>query len=187
VDVSTALAADLRCLLHVLGLSDLDLETSLRALRTDVSLVVPSFIGLVLTLEVDGQNVTLTSIDDVGTTNTIASSLRLPVTLTAAPSPGAEIVLYATAPGAFVDLAADLSYAPSAKEDELRLDDDLTPATLGSGLRGVTELALINRAIGLLIGRGHTPEEARAHLEGRAAQSRLKVFQVAAHLISALE
>jgi hypothetical protein len=187
VDISTALSVDLKNLLRVLDLSDLDLEKSLRALRYDVQLTVSSFVGLSMTLVVDGQSVTLTSMDDEEEGTPIVSSMNLPLTLTSGLSQGSRLVLYASKAGAFVDLAADLTYAMKVAPHELRLDQDLTPVSRRSGLIGVAELSMINRAVGLLIGRGHTPEEAREQLERKAVQARLGVYQVAAYLISMTE
>jgi hypothetical protein len=186
VDISTALSRDLKNLLRVLDLSDLDLEHSLNALRLDVALAVPSFVGLSMTIVVEGQPVTLTSMGEEARESAIESSLDLPLSLTAGLAAGSALVLYALAPGAFVDLAADLRYALQAEDDELRLDVHLTPSTR-SGLTGVEELTIINRAIGVLVSRDQTLDEARLELQREAAQSNLHVYQVAAFLISASE
>ena len=74
MDISTALSLDLKNLLRVLDLSDLDIERSLRALRYDVAVVVPSFVGLSVTVVVEEQAVTLTSMGDEALTAPIASS-----------------------------------------------------------------------------------------------------------------
>ena len=136
---------------------------------------------------VSGQRVTLTSVDNGGEFPPIASSLSLPVDLTAAVSPGSELILYATAPGAFVDMAADLSYALGADGSGVRLDEHLVPVSARSGLTGVEELSIVNRAEGLLLGRGHSLSEAHQHLERKAEQSGLEVYQVAAYLICMTE
>jgi hypothetical protein len=186
VDISTALVHDLKNLMTVLDQVDLDLEGSLRALRSDAQHAVSSFVGLSLTLVVDGQRVTLTSVDEDSDLLPIASSLRVPLGV-AGSTTGPDLVLYATTAGAFVDLAADLTYALAASPTELRVDQDLAPASTRSGLSGVAELSMINRAIGVLMGRGLSPEEARARLEQQAGRSRLKLFQAAAYLISTTE
>ncbi|MET0692860.1 MAG: hypothetical protein ABWX96_17150 [Propionibacteriaceae bacterium] len=188
MDISTALSVDLKNLLRVLDLPDMDVERSLRALRFDVAVAVPSFVGLALTLVVEGQAVTLTSVEDDREFPPIGSSLRLPVELTATIASGSELILYAGTPGAFVDLAADLSYALSrSSADEIQLDQHLRPISNRSGLSGVEELSMINRALGILMGAGRTPEEARVQLERQAASSGLEVAQVAAYLVSLRE
>lgn len=82
------------------------------------------------------------------------------------------MTFYAATPGAFVDLAADrvfsLRRAGQGAGDSpetiagvaaVRLDDALSPLSTSSGVTGVAELAKINRAVGLLIDRGHTEPE----------------------------
>lgn len=183
--MSTGLSADLKNMLLVLDLPDLDIEKSLLALRCDVQLSVPSFVGLSMMLIVQGQPVTLTSIVEAEPP-AVGASLRLPMALTSA-VPQGSLVLYATTPGAFVDLAADLRYALSAAAGEVALDQDLTLPTRESGITGVAELSMINRAIGLLMGRGLTPELAMAHLQRQADQAQIQIFQVAAFMISMTE
>jgi hypothetical protein len=186
VHISTPLATDLKNLLHVLDLPDLDVERSLLALRYDVRLSVASFVGLTLSVVVAGQRVTLTSVDE-SKLDMISSSLAVPVSMAGSVAPGAELVLYASNPGAFVDLAADLTFALHSPSGEIRVDEHLDPGTIRSGLEGVEEMAMVSRATGVLIGRGLTPEEAREHLERKAQKSGLEVFQVAAYLLSTTE
>lgn len=186
MDLSTALSLDLKNLLRVLDLPGLDIERSLRALRYDLELAVPSYGGLSMTVMVEGQPVTLSSMSDQATDVVIGSSLDVPLSLTAGLAAGSGLVLYAGAPGAFVDLAADLTYALGAGEGEVVLDRHLKPASR-SGIVGVEELAMINRAIGVLIGRGRTPDEARDYLHRTAEERGLQLYQVAAYLISTTE
>lgn len=186
MDISTPLATDLRNLLRVLDLPDLDVERSLLALRYDVQLSVASFVGLTLRVGVAGQRVTLTSVDE-SQLDSIASSLALPVPMTSSVAPAAELVLYASKPGAFVDLAADVTFALQSPSGEVRIDQHLPRGAIHSGLEGVEEMAMVSRAVGVLIGRGLTPEEARDHLDRKALRSGLEVFQVAAYLLSTTE
>jgi hypothetical protein len=186
VDISTALSLDLQNLLRVLDHPDLDIEWSLRSLRHDLERVVPSFVGLSMTVVVEGQPVTLTSVGDEAARAEVASSLDVPLALTAGLAAGSGLVLYALAPGAFVELATELGHALGAEDGEMLLDRDLHPDTR-SGIVGVEELAMINRAIGVLIGRGRTADEARAYLRLKAAQANLRPYQVAAYLVSLTE
>jgi hypothetical protein len=77
-------------------------------------------------------------------------------------------VLYAATPGAFVDLAADLSYALGLDRTHLVLDQHLIAPTAGSGM-GLDTQSAINQAIGVLIGGGHTLESARHELDRLAS------------------
>lgn len=187
MDISTALSKDLANMLLVLDLPDLDVEATLLALRTDVQSAVPSFVGLSMTLVMHGQPVTLTSMNLSDPLPDIASTLRLPVALAATVAPDSRLTLFATAPGAFVDLAADVRYALSALDDEVSIDQDLQPSTLVSGVSGLAELSMVNRALGLLMGRGLTLAAAQEHLQRQADQSNLQLFQVAAFMVSMTE
>ena len=53
-----------------------------------------------------------------------------------------------------------------------------------SGVSGPTEAGIVNRAIGVLIGRGRTPEEARRILRRRADQDGSALHRVAQHLLN---
>lgn len=184
MDISTTLAADLEHLLRVLDLPDVDLAQTVHDLRVKVERAVPSFVGLSLTLPVRGQPVTLTSVTH--DRPTAASSLRLPLDLASAARLGGEIVLFASTPGAFVDLAADLGYVLKADDGDIQLDQSL-PTPSRSGLFGVSKLAMVNRARGVLIGRGLTPEEAEIRLESDAVLRGVEVYQVAASVLSDTE
>lgn len=186
MDISTALSVDLTNLLRISELGDLDLSNAVRDLHTDIAVAVPSFLGFALTVVVERQPVTLTSMTEETLTDPIGSSLALPLAPTADGQPGTVLVMYATAPDAFVALAAELAHPLVAADSGLVLDAHLEP-TLRSGLSGVEELSIVNRAIGLLIGRGHTPEGARTQLQRKATQSGLHTYQVAAYLVSTTE
>lgn len=79
--------------------------------------------------------------------------------------------LYAGTPGAFVDLAADLAWLTTRPLSDFVLDEHLTvppPSNTGTQLQAAS---IINQAIGVLIGRGHTPEEANGQLDAQAARA----------------
>lgn len=78
------------------------------------------------------------------------------------------MVLYAATPGAFVDLAADLAWVLRLEPTALALDQHLVVPVSSDGLVGLAEHATINRAIGVLIARGHTPASARGELRRQA-------------------
>lgn len=173
-------------LLEPLDLVELDIEQSMHALTRDVSLVVPSCVGFSMTILVGGEAVTVTSMAADAEAGPITSSLALPLNLTDDLEPGSRLVLYAHAPGAFVDLAADLSYALGARAGLLTLDDHLHPSAC-SGIAGVEQLSIVNRAVGMLVGRGHSVIGAQEWLERNAVRSGLEVYQVAAYLVGLSE
>ena len=89
------------------------------------------------------------------------ASLSLPLHLIGAAERGSALVFYAGNAGAFVDLAADLTHGLDVLPGVLALDEHLHLPTEQSNLDG---LSRIDQAIGMLIGRGHTPDEAQVEL-----------------------
>ena len=94
-------------------------------------------------------------------------------------------MFYAATPGAFVDLAADISHARRRPEDAVILDADvevdLWAPQAGGGLG---ELSTIHQAVGVLIARGDTPQTARVELERRAASSGVDALTAAADVVA---
>ena len=162
-----------------------DLHAILGVLVDDLTATVSSFLGLTMTLQSDWCPVTLTAVNpDLALS--AGTSLALPLGPSAAAGLGATIVLYAAHPGAFVDLAADLErvIAPAGC---VVLDGDLpdTSATAQrSGITGLAELSVVNRAIGVLITRGLTPAEARAELRRRAEEGQNSVADGAQQVLA---
>ncbi len=181
------------------------LDASLAALTAVVEAAVPSYLGLQMTIGQNGHPVTLTRIAPHRTATT---SVRLPLTVLG-PRFDAEsrVTLYAATAGAFVDLAADLSYAlhvstctdrPSnagspdgddqrhgqvGRDRRINLDADLPPSPLASGVSGLSELSTINRAIGVLIGYGEHPDDAADTLRRDASCDGLELHSYAARLL----
>ena len=198
VDLPAALAAALGEL--VLSSPDLDedvqdeLPISLSSLVEGLRTAVPSFQGLELVLADRGQAVVLTALAPDVDRARIATSLRLALSALDPLSLAQEasgLTFWAATPGALVDLAADLRFAlfgpPVAgsviDHRALRLDADLEPSTVESGLLGVSEVSTVHRAVGLLIGHGYHPDEAYDELVQRAAQADLSVLACAAALL----
>jgi hypothetical protein len=161
--------------------------------------VVSSYLGLRLTLVIDGWPVTLTAFGDIDGVGPV-TSLRLSLSvLGPAFDPQSRVVFYAGTPGAFVDLAADLSYlqrwrgsagtADAANDDgdghrpAVALDGDLPAESVAPGFSGLTEYGTINRAVGVLIGRGHQPQRAHVTLRRAAAARGLALPAYAAQLL----
>jgi hypothetical protein len=168
---------------HSIGLDgnalDDALDASLAALTADIEAAVPSYLGVQLTIRQNGHPVTLTRIAPHRTATT---SLRIPLTVLGRRfDPDSRVTFYAAAAGAFVDLAADLSYAlhvptstdrstdgsdgedrrhgPVDGDRGITLDADVPPSALVSGVSGLSELSTINRAIGVLIDHSHHPDQ----------------------------
>lgn len=168
MDISTALFADLSELDQDLYPLTDDLMDSVRSLKRDAALAVRSLLGLTLTLTSNSQPITLTSIADWVEPADIRSSLAIDLASSAAPGIVGEVTFYAERPNAFAELAVDLTYILPVRGSNVRLDTALTP-DLTSGLSGLRDLSLVNRALGVLISRGHTRQSAFDQLTQRAA------------------
>ena len=181
MDISTQLAAHLATLSQALD-DDTDLETTVRDFAAAAKLAVPSYLGMTVTVIAGGHEVRLDVPEQARGEHEIGTSLRMPLTDITPTDAGSSLVLYAATPGTFVDLAADLAYALQVGPEALALDADLTPSFDGSGLHGLADMTHINQAIGILIGRGRSPEGAATELRRLADRAETTV-RVAAHQV----
>ena len=156
-----------------------DLEDSLTALTVALKRAAPSYRGLVLSLVIDEQPVSVASAE-VGNTSDIATSLCVSLAWVSSLSADSQITFYASVPGTFVDLAADLSFALGS--ESLHLDEDI-PSALVSDLTGASRLSTINEAVGILIGHGHTPDSAQHELR-YIAEANASSIQRAAEVVT---
>jgi hypothetical protein len=162
VNLSAALAADLAALSDALD-DGTDLRSLLATLIDDVTAAVESYIGMTMTLMTCAHEVSFTVREPVEDRE-IQTSLRIPLGNGAAPNGGISLTLYAAVPGAFVDLAADLSFALSVVPSRFQLDGQLTAPDGNAGVDGLAVLSAINQAVGVLIDGGHTLESAHDEL-----------------------
>jgi hypothetical protein len=98
-------------------------------------------------------------------------------------APGSEVILYAGTPGAFVDLATDLSYALSARPDAVQLDQHLTLPDAAVGDTGLAAMSQHNQALGILLDRGLDLDEGVAELQRRAQLDASSVQDAAQQLL----
>ena len=185
--VTAALADNIRELFATLDQTPSMVEESLASLRRDLKLAVRSSVGLTLTVVMHpGQQITLTSMDHFTDVSDIITSMRVPMNW-AAMEAGSVIIFYAGIPGAFVDLAADLTYSLHLAPGTVVLDED-TAAPIGeSGLTGAAESSTVNQAIGVLIDRGHTPTTAGAHLRNQASEVHRDVHHAATRVLRSVQ
>jgi hypothetical protein len=170
VRIPSALAADLALLSDAFDVGTVDIASTVSLLTSDVAAAVASYAGLSLRLRVPDGDVELTTLDDVEVITRIVTSLRIPVTPTPS-GPSVVIVLYATRLGAFVDLAADVAWLTDLALEDVGLDVDLGVRVHPGPATSLRSLSSIDQAIGVLVGRGHTPEEALVELETIAARA----------------
>jgi len=205
VDLPGAVLAHVQDLTASIGHDDRDLNDTLAALTTALLSTATSYCGLQLTI-VDSQwAVTLTAFTESHDVP-VGTSLRLPLGLVSTTVDGeSRVVFYAGIPGAFTDLAADLSHAlggvpvdgqwstadnadPRGPHVDghrrvIELDTDLPPISRVSGLTGLAELTVLNRAIGMLIQQGHDIEEAHLVLRREAAAAGVESHIYAARIL----
>jgi hypothetical protein len=207
VDLQAAVFARVQDLTASIGQDDRDLSDTLVALTTALRSTATSYCGFRLTIVENQWRVTLTAFTD-GDHVPVGTSLRLPLGLVSQTVDGdSRVVFYAGIPGAFTDLAADLSHAlggipvdgrsPTANHDGHRethldghrrvieLDVDLPPVSCRSGLTGLAELTVLNRAVGMLIQQGHDIEQAHEVLRREAAAAGVEPHIYAARILEA--
>jgi len=206
VDIPAALLNHLAQLASSIGLDAEILHLPLRNMVTDLRVVVPSYRGLQMIIVHSGQPVGLTDLLPAETDGAAMTSLRMPLGLLGPEHDGgSRVIFYAGTPGAFVDLAADLGYVLKAavRTDHLDgdgaasdaaayaeapfglvLDGDLPPNVEASGLTGVSELSAVNRAIGMLIDRGHNAGDAYDILLRAAAAAGVAIHVYDARMLA---
>jgi hypothetical protein len=95
------------------------------------------------------------------------------------------VILYASVPGAFVDLAADLGWLTGRDHSSHFLDRHLTRPADGTA-SVVRVSSAINQAVGVLIGTGRTPEDAHHYLVARAVAGGVALHEAATTLLYGL-
>jgi hypothetical protein len=210
MDLPAALLAHLQDLTASIGQDDQDLDDTLATLTAALHSTATTYCGLQLTLVENQWPVTLIAFADGhdadGHDVPVGTSLRLPLALVSpVVDPDSRVVFFAVTPGALTDLAADLSYAlggipvdqasPAVdgvdqrgkRADGLRrtieLDVDLQPPSRVSGLTGLAELTVLNRAVGMLVAQGHDIEQAHVVLRREAAAAGVEPHIYAARII----
>jgi hypothetical protein len=204
VDLPARLLAHLHDLLLSIGEDDHDLDDTLVALTTALRSTAASYRGFQLTIFDNQSPVTVTAFTD-GQDGPVGTSVRLPLGLVSSVDGESRVVFFASTPGAFTDLAADLSHAlggipvgqasPTADGVDLgrthvdghrrviELDVDLPPSSRVSGLTGLAELTVLNRAIGILMAQGHDIEQAHQVLRREAAAAEVEPHIYAAKIL----
>jgi hypothetical protein len=204
VDLPATLLAHLHELTVSIGEDDQHLDDTLVALTTALGATAASYCGFQLMIVENQWPVTLTAFTD-GQDEPVGTSLRLPLGLVSQVDGQSRVVFFARTPGAFTDLAADLSHtlggipveqaSPAADGMDLggthmdghrkaiELDVDLPPLSRVSGLTGVAELTVLNRAVGTLMAQGHDIEQARQVLRREAAAAGVEPHIYAARIL----
>jgi hypothetical protein len=172
VTITAALAAELEILTAALDQPGADVARSVRQLALNAAAGVTTYLGLSVLVGRSDPPFVFTALADGVAADDIGTSLR--VELPGVGDGGGRLTvavnLYAGSPGAFVDLAADLAWLTARPLSDFVLDQHLdipTPSNTGTQLQA----SVINQAIGVLIGRGHTPEQAHWQLDTQTAHT----------------
>lgn len=160
-----------------------DLHAVLAVLADDLLAAVPSFLGLRITVAVQGQPVTITTMDP----SSARGSMLLPLVAISDLATGGNLTFYAAGTDAFVDLAVDARTA-YALDGEVVLDQDVptTPEGRSRGEQEVLELCEINQAIGVLIEQGYPTDRARAELDHRSAAAGMRRHDAARRVLGGI-
>jgi hypothetical protein len=187
VDIPLRLVAHLSELTDALDEPGGDLEAMLSVLLDDLTAAIPSFLGLTMTIGTDGHDgadVSLTLLP-VGSVDAVGTSLLVPLDAVDGAASDATVIFYAAHPGAFVDLAADTELALRL-DGRLMLDQHFpstAPLPATPGLTGLTAASTVNRAVGVLLDRGHSAAQARDLLQRRADEEAVTMHEVAQALL----
>jgi hypothetical protein len=189
--ISAPLAAALASLTEALDEPGSDIAATVEQLGADARVAVHSYLGLTISVPTDGDPVSFTALTGPGPAEPMPTSLRMG--LPPGADPGAadgstmSLILYAGIPGAFVDLAADLSWLTGTSSDAFVLDQDLTLPTDTIGAYGLTTRSIINQAVGVLLGSGYDIEQAHQHIDRLAADAGTDRRTAAAGVLAAAE
>jgi len=183
VEIIAALAADLAILTQALDDPDSDVAESVLRLARAVGSAVPSFLGLTVTVHDSDPPLTFTTLEGQVEPGDVRTSLMMALSHDGA---GARVIVYAGTPGAFVDLAADLSWLARRTLAGCELDQHLVLPAVARPATNLRAVSAVNQAIGALIGAGLTPEEARRELDVRAAAADEDRHAVAVTILAAL-
>ena len=171
--IPAAMAAALAVLTETLDEPGADITHSLHQLTLAAAAAVPSYLGLSVLVPHSDPRFSCTTLTDGIRAGDMHTSLQVLLpTIAAGHDSAVAVILYATAPGSFVDLAADLGWLTGRPPTDFILDQHLANAS-GADTAGQLHAASdINQAIGVLIGRGYTPRQAHRELDTQAANTR---------------
>ncbi|RAL30831.1 ANTAR domain-containing protein [Rhodococcus sp. AQ5-07] len=175
MNITAAMSATLAVLTEALDDPGVDITHSLQRLALAAAEAFPTYIGLSVVVPQSNPPIIITTMTAGTAVGDVRTSLHISVpdhpadprtTLATA------IILYARSPGTFVDLAADLTWLTGRPAADFVLDQDLTvpaAADISADLHAASD---IDQAIGVLIGRGETPQHAHHLLDRHAADNR---------------
>lgn len=187
--IPATVLADLQLLDEVLEGASPDTRGMLAVLTSEAAHAVSSYLGLsVVILTDDEAALEITTLLSESSAEPIGASLRFDVrgdSSSSSEEPALiELILYAAQPGAFVDLAADLTWLTARPWRDVRVDQDLVGPQEGAQTRSLSAWSTLNQARGVLLSRGRTREEADSVLDARATATGVDRHRAAAELLA---
>ncbi|MEO9199411.1 MAG: hypothetical protein ABI206_11755 [Antricoccus sp.] len=188
--ITPGLAAELDLLTQALDLPDTDVADTIMRLAADAHTAVISYLGLSVAITTAQSQFDFTVLEEPTTADDIRTSLLVPLStdpdgLRTGPA-SIALILYAATPGAFIDLAADLSWITGQTMAEFPLDTHLTLPPSHSDRTPIATMSTINQALGVLIGRGSIPEQAERDLHARAVSAGIEPLGAATLILASL-
>lgn len=164
-----------------------ELSETVSRLSVAVGQAVESFCGLSVNAG-DSHGIIRFSVGPNGVpapvTSPARSSLRLSSTVLTTGMPTLEIILLATRPGAFVDLAADITWATRPPPYALEVDRHLGSVEADGGdVEGLQAASAIDQAVGALLSQGTPGEQARSMIEARAQRDATTLAEAARRIL----
>ena len=186
-----ATAAALAVLTEALDEPGNDIVATTDRLGAVVAAAVPSFVAMSLRTGSGSAQIEFTGRSDAHQDlSAVRTSVFIPLpdgdNADAAVQSGSAMVLYASRPGAFVDVAADIAWITGRPLDSFRIDEHLDPRGDDGSVTALAAASTVNQAVGVLIERGFTVESARRHLHRLAAMAGVTSATAAADLLGQL-
>ncbi len=186
MDLPHALVEGLTLLSDALDDPFTDLEAVLTVLTDDLAGAVPLYLGLTITLHIEGSPVIISTLDADDTP--IRASLLLSMLPTPDSTDTGNVVFYSGTAGSFDDLADDARWIFNLDGYPV-LDSHLTPVGVRADpccVHGLSAFSDINQAIGVLVEDGLTPDDARTELRRRAYSAGQGLPEIARHLLATI-
>lgn len=186
MDINAVMAAALAVLTEALDEHGTDIAHSLHRLTLDAAAAISSYLGLSVVVSQSDPPLTITTLTDGAVDADICTSLHVLLPGTEPGRAPVALILYAATPGAFVDLAADMTWLMASTMIEVTLDEHLLSATGGETATQLRAASDINQAIGILIGHGYTIHEANGELDAHAETNRIDRHSAARLILDAI-
>jgi hypothetical protein len=190
VKITAALVAELDLLTQALDVPGTDVAQTMSRLATDARTAVASYLGLSVAVTASEEELDFTMIDEGLDLASARTSLLVPLsapTVDGTTRASVALIFYAAAPGAFIDLAADLAWITGRDPADFRLNEHRTVPHSAADPAPLESLTRINQALGVLIGRGSTPEQAERDLYARAARTDSDIRDAAISILATLK